>query len=113
MAQLYCTESIPLPVVVELRALGHDVLTARDGEPSHRTASDDTVLSSAAVQLRIVVTFSRKEFARLHRANPNHAGIIACMVDPDAIGLAGRIDSALRYQPDMTGQLVRINRAGM
>jgi hypothetical protein len=40
----------------------------------------------------------------------DHAGIIVCTFDPDFKALAQRIHDALLAQPEMAGQLVRINR---
>jgi hypothetical protein len=68
------------------------------------------VLSFAAAEARIVLTMNRRHFIRLHDENPHHAGIVVCTVDPDFKALAQRIDVALESQPDMAGQLVRINR---
>lgn len=36
MARLYANENFPLPVVTELRRLGHDVLTVRESGKAAR-----------------------------------------------------------------------------
>ncbi|MGH8059503.1 MAG: hypothetical protein ACREOH_20080 [Candidatus Entotheonellia bacterium] len=41
---------------------------------------------------------------------PAHAGIVGCTFDPDFAALAQRIHTALGAQPQMTGQLIRVNR---
>lgn len=110
MAALYSNENFPLPAVQELRRLGHDVLTIQETGQAGNALPDEMVLSSAADQGRILVTFNRKHFIRLHRANPKHAGIIVCTFDPDFTALAWRIDEAIAGQQELTGQLVRVNR---
>ena len=56
------------------------------------------------------MTFNRKQFIRLHNENSDHAGIIVCTVDSNFEALAERIHVALDSTPDMTGQLIRVNR---
>jgi hypothetical protein len=46
----------------------------------------------------------------LHNSKPNHAGIIVCTFDPDFMNQACRIDTAIKAQPDLSGQLIRVNR---
>ena len=59
MARLYADEDFPLPVVEELRQLGHDVLTSpeagRDGTP------DPDQLAFATADGRVLVTHNRKD----------------------------------------------------
>ena len=51
----------------------------------------------------------RVYFIRLHHHTPNHAGIIVCTFDIDFVALAQRINTALAAQPDVNGQLIRID----
>ena len=110
MAELYTNENFPLPVVETLRELGHDVLTTAESGKANQAIPDEDVLAFATEQKRVVVTFNRKHFIQLHNSDTNHAGIIVCTVDADFTALANRIHTALTDQPDMIGQLVRINR---
>ena len=77
-ARLYANENFPVEVVKRLRELGHDVLTTHDVGKSNQGIEDDAVLRFAVDSGRCVVTINRKDFMRLHRSFPGHAGIIAC-----------------------------------
>ena len=110
MAQIYVNENFPLPSVEALRELGHDVLTTMDSGNAGQAIPDEEVLAYARDQARILVTFNRKHFVRLHHANNNHAGIIVCTVDVDFVALAERIHIVLQETDDMIGTLVRVNR---
>jgi predicted nuclease of predicted toxin-antitoxin system len=112
MARLYANENFPLPAVEELRRLGHDVMTSHESGQAGQAVSDEQVLAFAATQARILITLNRKHFVRLHQARSDHAGIIVCTFDPDFTALAQRIHAALEAQPQLAGQLVRINRPG-
>jgi hypothetical protein len=43
MALLYTNENFPLPVVVELRHLGHDVLTTQEAGEAGKSVPDEQV----------------------------------------------------------------------
>ncbi len=90
--------------------MGNDVLTSYESGKAGQAISDDDVLAFAVAEKRVLVTFNRKHFIRLHKEQPDHAGIIVCTFDPDFAALANRIHAALETQGDSTGQLVRINR---
>jgi hypothetical protein len=107
MARFYADENFSLPVVIRLRTLGHDVLTVQ--EAGEVGGDDARVLAYATLAGRIVLTFDRRDFERLHRASSNHAGIVRCTFDtPDA--LAMRIDVAIAGTGSLAGQHVRVNR---
>jgi hypothetical protein len=110
MAQLYANENFPLPVVRELRRLGHDVLTSQESGKADQSIPDEDVLAFAVSEDRTLLTLNRKHFIRLHMVNPNHAGIIACTFDPDFTAQADRIHQAIEAQSSLSGQLVRVNR---
>ncbi len=110
MARLYSNENFPLPVVEELRRLGHDVLTVAEAGKAEQAISDPEVLAFATTEGRAVLTINRKHFVRLHNESPNHAGIIACTLDMDFAGQAEHISSAIGLQRELSGQLIRINR---
>jgi hypothetical protein len=85
MARFYSNENMPLPVVEELRRLGHDVLTSFEAGNANRSIADDEVLKFASSQSRIVLTLTRKHFIRLHQSSSRHAGIVVCSFDPDSM----------------------------
>ncbi len=110
MAQLYANENFPLPVVEELRRLGHDVLTTLDTGKANQSISDDAVLAFAIQEHRTVLTLNRRHFIRLHQVRSEHRGIVVCTIDPDFAGQAKRIDAAIQAAGDLTGKLLRVNR---
>lgn len=110
MALLYADENFPFPVVVALRAAGHDVLTALADGRAGVGIPDPDVLARATALGRAVLTHNRKDFFRLHVTDPGHAGIVACKEDLDYLALAARIDAAIAAAPALVGQLLRVNR---
>ena len=110
MARFYANENFSRPIVDELRRLGHDVLTSFEAGRANQRVPDDEVLRFATSLTRAVVTFNRRHFWALHRRSQDHAGIVTCTVDADYVGLAVRIDSAVRAVADLRGQLIRIRR---
>lgn len=110
MARLYADENFPLPVVTELRRLGHDVVTLQESGLARQAIPDEAVLSLASADRRAVVTFNRKHFIQLHRVVPDHAGIIVCTFDPDFAGQAQRLHAALAATETLFNQLIRVNR---
>jgi hypothetical protein len=113
MARCYANENFPLPAVEALRRLGHDVLTTADSGRAGQAIPDADVLAFAVEEDRIVVTLNRRHFIRLHHTTPTHAGMVVCTFDPDFTALAQRIHTALEAQPQMAGQLVRVNRPAL
>ena len=111
MARLFADENFPLPVVVELRHLGHDVLTIQEAGMGNQQMADEAVLAVATSQNRVVLTLNRKHFVRLHDVGAKHAGIVVCMFDPDFVGQANRVDEALRSGAEVPGHVLRVNRA--
>lgn len=95
---------------VPLRRLGHDALTVAETGKAGQKTSDEEVLTFAISEARAVLTLNRKYFFRLHRAQPQHAGIVACTYDPDFLDQAARIDEALKAAMRLDGQLIRVNR---
>jgi predicted nuclease of predicted toxin-antitoxin system len=111
MARLYSNENFPLPVVTELRRLGHDVLTIQETGYANHEYPDDEVLAMARDEGRCVLTINRKDFIRLHRSQPDHEGIIVCTADRDFVGQAMRIHVAMLQETSLRGKLLRIYRA--
>ena len=110
MARLYADEDFPYPVVLELRRLGHDVLTVQEAGKAGQ--KDEAVLDTARTDGRAVLTHNRRDFIHLHHKEPIHEGIVVCRVDLDFKSLAARVDTAIRSEPELTGRLIRINRPG-
>jgi predicted nuclease of predicted toxin-antitoxin system len=110
MARLYANENFPLPVVIELRRLGHDVLTVRESGKANRAVPDREVLEFARAEKRVVLTLNRKHFIALHALMPDHAGIVVCTVDAAFAGQALRVHESLALHAELLGRLVRVNR---
>lgn len=109
MACLFSDENFPLPVIEELRRLGHDVLTIQEAGKANQRLPDKAVLEFASEDGRAVLTINRKHFVRLHALSSDHAGIIACTVDIDFVGQAHRIHQAIESQDNLNAMLIRIN----
>ncbi len=108
MALLYADENFSYRVVERLRQLGHDVVTVRE---RGRTGGDDAqVLADASSEGRAVLTFDKRDFWRLHQANPLHAGIIRCDMREYPDVLAANIHQAIGGLSSLAGQFLRINR---
>jgi hypothetical protein len=110
VARFYSDENFPFPVVVELRRLWHDVLTALEAGQANAGVPDNEVLAFATADGRAVLTLNRDDFKRLDRASAAHAGIVVCTFDRDYIGPAGRISAVLVGLPSLAGRLARVNR---
>ena len=112
MATLFADENVPLRLVEHLRDLGHDVLTAFEADRANASIPDPEVLAFTAEQGRALLTGNRHHFHKLHRAQPDHAGIITYTNDLDYGALAGRIHEAMSEFSDLAGRLVRVVRPG-
>jgi predicted nuclease of predicted toxin-antitoxin system len=111
MARFYADEDFSLPVVKELRLLGHDVLTVPEAGRANQGIDDAQVLADAVADNRAVLTHNDIDFKRLHRTSQPHEGIISCTHDPqDPTGLAQRIDAAVMSAPNLANQFIRIVR---
>lgn len=111
MAKLYANENFPLPVVLELRKLGHDVLTTLEAGKANQSIPDEEVLEFARVQNRTLLTLNRKHFVRLHESQIQHAGIVVCTLDLNFPAQAQRINQSLSGFSDLSGKLIRVNRS--
>ena len=110
MARLYANENFALPVVLELRRLGHDVLTTYEAGKSDQSIPDDEVLQFACAEDRVLLTLNREHFIRLHREGVDHQGIIVCTYDPNFTAQAAWIDATAQEQAALSGKLLRVNR---
>ena len=110
MSRFLADENFPLPVVEELRRLGHDVLTIQEAGRANQQFPDKDVLNLASTEKRAVMTLNRKHFIRLHEVSANHAGIIVCTIDLDYVGQAYRIHQAIKPHATLHGVLIKVNR---
>ena len=110
MARLYANENFPLPVVEELRRIGHDVVTIQETGGAGQAMADEDVLAYAVHDARAVMTLNRRHFVDLHRRSPDHAGIVVCTFDLNFVSQAHRIDAAIASEPDLVRKLIRVNR---
>ncbi len=110
MARLYSNENFPLPVVEELRRLGHDVLTVQEAGNANLEIPDDEVLAFAGAAGRAILTINRRDFIRLQRRQPQHAGIVVYTADLDFVRQAQRIHATLAATTALANQLIRVNR---
>jgi predicted nuclease of predicted toxin-antitoxin system len=110
MALLYADEQFPFEVVEHLRDLGHDVLTVQEAGNANLKIPDDQVLQFARDNERLVLTLNRKDFKRLHRLSPKHAGIIICTDDSDRLALAQRIHAAMLSEYPFSEKLISVVR---
>lgn len=106
----YADENFPLDVVIELRKLGNDVLTALEDGRANQRIEDEKVLQRAIELNRAVLTFNRIDFKRLHKLNESHAGIVICTFDGDFAAQAGRIHEMCGKLTEIKNELVRIYR---
>lgn len=110
MARLYADEHFPRIVSQLLRDMGHDILTVQEAGNANLGIPDEDVLAFAASNGRAVVTINRFDFVRLHRLQPDHAGIIVCTDDPDRNQMAVRLHQAISAEETLRGKLIRVNR---
>ena len=108
MARLYADENIRRSVVEILRSLGHDVLTAFEANQANQKIPDEEVLRFAISKQRVLLTYNRRHFIRLHSTNPIHSGIVVCTEDNDVAALAKRIHEAVSGK-NIGNQIIRIN----
>lgn len=110
MGRLSADEQFPRKVSQLLRILGHDVLTVQEAGNANLGIPDDKVLEFAVKDYRAVITLNRQDFIRLHRASPNHGGIIVCKNDIDRDRMATQINKAILSEESLAGKLIRIVR---
>src|SRR5262249_37187067 len=110
MARLYADEDFDHPVVLALRSLGHDVVTAQEAGQAQQGIAVSAFLVVAGAQGGAFLTYNRRHFIHLHRLSTPHLGIIVCTRDDDSIALADRIHQAVTTLASLDNQLVRITR---
>ena len=111
MAALFADENVHRGLTDALRALGHDVLTAHEAGRANQKIPDADQLVHATSLGRAVLTNNRRDFHKLHRADPSHAGIITYTRDADTDSLGQRLHDAIVKAGPLSGQLIRIIRS--
>ncbi len=106
----YADEDFPRPVVVALRVFAHDVLTAYEDGRANQEIPDHQLLERATQLERAVLSMNRRDFARLHETQPEHAGIVLCKHETDFEGQANRIHAATTELQSLRGQLIRVQK---
>ena len=110
MARLYTNENFPLPAVLHLRQLGHNVLTSYEADQANQAIPDDKVLEFATSQSRALVTLNRKHFIPMHKIVSRHEGIIVCVFDSNFKALAENVHLAIEANEPIAGKLIRVKR---
>jgi hypothetical protein len=108
--RFYADENFPLDTVIELRRLGHDVLTMFEDGRANKSIRDESVLKRSTKLERILLTINRLDFKRLHNSDSNHSGIVICTFDPDFVNQASRIDEVCQNSEKVEGTLLRTYR---
>ena len=84
---LLSNENIALPLVAELRRLGHDVLTAPYAGRANASVRDADVLAFVIAERRILSSHNRRHFLQLHRNRTvDHNGMLLCASTPASLG---------------------------
>ena len=110
--RLYIDEdSFDKSLVAAFRSADFDVTTVADA--NKQSYSDEDQLAWAAEQERVIYSYNRRDFCRLHNeflsAERNHAGIIVLRQQRYSVGqqLRGMLTlTAIRTAEDMVNQLV-------
>jgi hypothetical protein len=110
MSLLYADENFPWGAIVQLRALGHDVLTAFEAGQANQKIPDSAVLAFAVSLGRAVLTNNRRHFIKLHKTTATHAGIVVCTNDKDVAALAQWIHQAVTAAGALDNMLIRIRK---
>lgn len=113
MARFYTNENFRYSVVLKLREFGHDVLTAHEAGNANQSIPDSKVLEFAMKEGRVLLTFNRQDFIKLHYQYPHHSGIIVCSIDSDSEGQAKRINEAISLENSLEGKLIRVNKLNL
>lgn len=69
------------------------------------------MLATATAERRAVLTHNRLHFVRLHRATPEHGGIVISSHVRDPVAQADRIARVVSPFADLTNRLIRVNLA--
>jgi hypothetical protein len=108
MVSFYADEDVRVGLVEELRNLGYNVIRAvEDGRGNKKIPDSDVLLRETQLN-RVVLTYNRRHYHRLHSNAPNHAGIVTATFDFDDSALAQRIHAALSASAGIPNQLIRV-----
>lgn len=107
---LLADENFSANVNLELKGLGHDLITLSDLGLSDIGYPDAQVLEKATELNRCVLTFNRSDFIKLHNKGNKHAGIVVCTFNSNAKELAEKINAEISEIENLSGRLIRIYR---
>lgn len=110
MVGFYANENLSRALVNELRRLGYDVLTSYEAGNANLKIPDDSVLTTATVNSRCVITFNRSDFVDLHRTGVDHKGIIICKDNVDHIAQASVVHNLIMKQKILQNRLFRVQK---
>ena len=110
MARFLADENVPLPLVTELRQLGHDLIRVQDLSRVAVGMEDPDVLRTAISVERSVLTENAWDFIRLHSRDLAHHGIVTFTRDADVPALAARVHERVGREGDLAGKLIRVRR---
>jgi len=105
VARFYSNENVPMQVVLELRRLGHDVLTTLDAGKANAAVPDPEVLAFAVAEGRILLSHNRRHFLQIHLHRT------AALSTRISRAQARRIDKAVATESDLTNRLIRVQPA--
>jgi predicted nuclease of predicted toxin-antitoxin system len=108
MFRFYANENLTFELVEILRQQGYDVLTSLEAGNANQRIPDDQVLRTATADNRVVITFNRDDFLRLHRSGVNHSGIIICKDDSNLNSLSQALHEYLITQTVLKNRLLRV-----
>ena len=110
MARLYANENLRSGLVIELRNLGHDVLTSNEAGQANQEIPDEEVLAFAVKEKRAIITYNRKDFRRLHKQGNNHSGIILCKEDRDDFQYAKIVNDLLIGFTSLENKMISVRK---
>lgn len=108
MIDLYSNENFPIDMVSLLRNLGYDVLTSYDAGQANQGLPDESVLTYATENNRVVITLNRQDFIDLHRSSEDHNGIIICKDDRNYTDQVQVLHAYLETQNSLENRLIRV-----
>jgi predicted nuclease of predicted toxin-antitoxin system len=100
--RLCANENLPEDCILRLRQDGHDVLWIRETAPG---SSDDSVLTRARDENRLLITFD-KDFGELvfrHGAKASQGIVLFRIAQPSAEVVAARVAAILASRDDWAG----------
>jgi hypothetical protein len=108
LGRFYANENFPLPVVEELRKLGHIIITVQESQ--NTMMKDSGIFEYIKKNNMVLLTLNRLHFIHIHNKNKDHPGIIVCTFDSNFKRLANNIDKIFSNNSPLKGKLIRVNK---